>query len=236
MACLAGVCAAALIGASVAARAMLARCSASLLGCGVRDVARQRCVPLCAAAFGGGVACVVGLYGVRLLHALYSNEAASAALFADAACCMCWTAAWGALLCAVVCDLKARLIPRKTCVAIAVSGAFAQVASQGVGSLATGALFGVAAVAACRVLCAWAKARGRPNMVGGGDVRCMAALSIASGSAAFAGCFACYLCAAVAALTGCVLGKMDRHATMPMAPFFCLWLWVGAGGALPAPV
>lgn len=66
-------------------------------------------------------------------------------------------------------------------------------------------------------------------MVGGGDVRCMAALSVASGFAAPAGFAACFLAAAVVALVKCVMGKARAGDAMPLAPYLCVWLWVGAG-------
>lgn len=89
----------------------------------------------------------------------------------------------------------------------------------------------------CDAARAWGDAQGSPAtcdsgascMVGGGDVRCMAALSVASGFAAPAGFAACFLAAAVVALAKCAMGKARAGDAMPLAPYLCVWLWVGAG-------
>ena len=142
----------------------------------------------------------------------------------------CWVMLWFALLTAALCDTAARVIPRETCFAIAGAGSALQLVSCGLASLFAGVVFGVVVALLCAVANRIGNRLGRGSQIGGGDVRCMAAL--ASGSAAFAGFAACFLVVALFALAGRVLGKLKGAATVPLAPFFCVWLWVGAGGVL----
>ena len=64
--------------------------------------------------------------------------------------------------------------------------------------------------------------------VGRGDVRCMGALSLATGAGALCGFAACYTLAGLAALAGCAVGKLKLGDGMPMAPFLSAWLACGA--------
>ena len=64
--------------------------------------------------------------------------------------------------------------------------------------------------------------------MGRGDVRCMGALSLATGAGALCGFAACYTLAGLAALAGCVVGKLKLGDSMPMAPFLSAWLACGA--------
>lgn len=175
----------------------------------------------------GVFALAMGWGAVAFLPGLSGPDAWTVALrFA------CWMILWFALLTAALCDVAARVIPWETCVAIAGAGAALQLASCGLASLLAGAAFGAAVMFLCAAANRIGNRLGRGSQVGGGDVRCMAALSLASGSAAFAGFAACFLVVALFALAGLVLGKLKGAATVPLAPFFCVWLWVGAGGAL----
>lgn len=144
---------------------------------------------------------------------------------------LCWFAMWTALATAVICDTSMRLIPRETCLAIGGAGAIFQGAAGGASALAAGAAFALLSMAACITLNACGRRlRGSP-MVGGGDIRCMAALSVASGQMATAGFIACFSVAAAIAVAGCAAGKWKLSTPLPLAPFFCLWLAVGAGGS-----
>lgn len=200
---------------------------------GFPDAASPGVVSLCATAFGGGAAYMAGVVLAISCAGLPSRTALAAeellyVLVAGAI----WLTMWGALLVAVVCDLGERVIPKETCALLGLAGAVTQGVSQGLESLAWGACFGLALMAGCRMVNKWGRSNRQAPMVGGGDVRCMVALSVASGRAAPFGCAACFACAAFVALVGCASGKMDRRDAMPLAPYFCLWLWVGAGAAL----
>ena len=122
----------------------------------------------------------------------------------------------------VVCDLRARIIPLEACVLVALAGVVAQLTMGGISALVAGALFAALVGAGC--LLANRLACGRTLPVGRGDVRCMAALSLASGPAAPVGLFACYVCAAACSLAGLVAGKLTLKSGFPMAPFLAVWL------------
>lgn len=205
----------------------------SLLDAGLPEAAAPGVVSLCATAFGGGAAYMVGVVVAISCTGMSSRtELAAKELLNTLVASAIWLTMWGALLVAVVCDMGERVIPKETCAFLGLAGAVTQGVSQGLGSLAWGACFGLALMAGCRMVNRWGRFHRQAPMVGGGDVRCMVALSIASGRAAPLGCAACFACAALVALVGCASGKMNRREAMPLAPFFCLWLWVGAGSAL----
>ena len=130
---------------------------------------------------------------------------------------------------AVACDMRARIIPIEACLAIALAGIAVQALMGGATALAAGAAFGMLVVAAC-ALANRAFGRGGAPPVGRGDVRCMAALSLASGFAAPCGMLACYALAAVVSLAGMAAGKLTAKDGIPMAPFLAAWLPVAALG------
>lgn len=140
-----------------------------------------------------------------------------------------------ALMTATVCDLRARVIPIETCVAVAVAGSVFQVVFRGLPALGAGALFAVVIVAGCSILNRLCRARCPTDAVGRGDIRCMAALSLASGMGAFCGFVVCYLAAALFALVGCLLHRLGLKDGVPMAPFLSAWfvcgMATGIGGA-----
>ena len=119
---------------------------------------------------------------------------------------------------ALVCDLRARLLPLECCAVLAVAGGMFQVWMAGVSGLAVGAVFGlvigVACVAANRLF-------GRTGVapVGWGDVRCMVALSLTCGAAVPMGLAVCYVAAAVVSATGLALRTLTVRDGLPMAPF-----------------
>lgn len=127
-----------------------------------------------------------------------------------------------AMAVAVVCDLRARIIPLETCAVVALMGVVAQLALGGVSALVTGSVFATLVGAGC--LLVNRLVRGHMLPVGRGDVRCMVALSLASGSAAPVGLFACYVCAAACSLAGIAAGKLTLKSGFPMAPFLAVWL------------
>lgn len=199
-----------------------------------------------AAGAGGGVfgpgarllgAAVLGLaFGWIALQASRMAGASAppspSAVFRCGLAVLCWTAMWVALAAAALCDVAERLIPRETCWVIGGAGLACQCMVGGVASLGSGAAFALFAVAACAALNGFGRRFRDGPMVGGGDVRCMAALSVASGPLAAAGFAACFSVAAVVALAGCAAGRWGASTPLPLAPFLCLWLAVGAGGSI----
>ncbi|WP_080804035.1 prepilin peptidase [Arabiibacter massiliensis] len=181
-----------------------------------RSEAEQRA--RCAFAPGpwGHAACALGCAG-------WFGAAALCGL--PAAVCAALLACGAAMAVAVACDVQARIIPLETCLALAVGGAAFQLGTGGVRALAAGALIAAVVVAGCaaanRLL-----GRGGGVPVGHGDVRCMAALSLASGPAAPFGLLVCYGCAAAFSLAGLAAGRLAWRGGIPMAPFLALWLAV----------
>lgn len=129
-----------------------------------------------------------------------------------------------AMAVAVECDVSSSVIPRETCYPIALLGGAVQIVDGGLLALAAGAAFALALCAACAGL-GVLLARGRASpAVGGGDVRCMFALALASGWEAPWGFFACYAAAAVWSIIRRVRKGCGWDSTFPMAPFLSLWL------------
>lgn len=163
--------------------------------------------------------------GGALGGALSIDAAGIAALFL-------WVGFHVALLMAALCDLGARLIPREASAAVAACGAMMQAFACGVGALAAGALFGAVCVALCMAANRAGRMFGRGEGIGGGDIACMAALSLASGASACAGCLLSFLAAVAFSLIGWGAGKMNGASTLPMAPFFYAWFLVASAGVL----
>lgn len=134
---------------------------------------------------------------------------------------------------AVVCDLRARTLPLETCALLAVAGALFQLFAQGVAGVAAGAACAVVVVGGCLVANRVAGRRGK-TAVGYGDVRCMAALSLACGATAPLGFAACYACAGAFSLGGLALRRLVPSDGIPMAPFLALWLACGAAANVMA--
>ncbi len=131
-----------------------------------------------------------------------------------------------AMLVAVACDLKARMIPLECCAALAAAGGALQALAAGPAGLAAGLVFAAVAAGACLAANRVA-GRGRALPVGHGDIRCMAALSLATGAAAPAGLLACYMSAAAFSLAGLAARRLTLRSGIPMAPFLSLWLACG---------
>lgn len=142
---------------------------------------------------------------------------------------LCWLAVWAAVLMATACDLAARSIPRETCYLAGAAGIVFQALGAGARSIVAGAAFGGVVVAFCLLCNRVAARRGSGMAVGGGDVRCMMALSLASGFGAFDGFAACFLTAAAGIFVGVALRAIDPGTAVPLAPFFCVWAAFGMG-------
>lgn len=131
-----------------------------------------------------------------------------------------------AMAAGVVCDMKARMIPIECCAALALVGAALQFHASGIAAVAFGCVAAIVVVAACALANRFL-AKGGAWAIGGGDVRCMAALCLASGAACPVGLAACYGAAALYSLAGMALGKLRPRDGVPMAPFLALWLVAG---------
>lgn len=128
-----------------------------------------------------------------------------------------------ALLVAADCDLQSGLIPWETCAAMALSGLLFQAIVFGAEGVISGFLSALVILLVCFFAERLAGRRGG-RAIGGGDVRCIAALSLGSGQVAFAGFAASCLAAALFGLLGVLAKRRSLKEGMPMAPFFLVWL------------
>lgn len=136
-----------------------------------------------------------------------------------------------AMAAAVICDLQARIVPLEACAALAAAGVVFQASTAGLEGVLAGCAFAVFAVLCCLALNRLFGGAGR-TPVGYGDVRCMAALSLASGVATPLGAALCYGGAAAFSLAGIAAGKLSWRSGIPMAPFLAAWLVGGACACL----
>lgn len=151
----------------------------------------------------------------------------------------------GCIVClgwAVVEDLRRRVIPRASCYGIALCGAAVQVAAYGLPGLCWGLGLSVVAVALC-ACSSWAVAAAgsltrrshaggsggsagaseAEPPIGGGDVRLIAALCVATGQAAPFGVVLCAAGTALVCAAGLATGKLRWRDGIPYAPFLALW-------------
>ena len=131
-----------------------------------------------------------------------------------------------AMAAAVICDLQARIVPLEACAALAAAGVVFQASTAGLEGVLAGCAFAVFAVLCCLALNRLFGRTGR-TPVGYGDVRCMAALSLASGVATPLGAALCYGGAAAFSL-----GALLDTVRLPRAAVLAL----AAAGALSAAV
>ena len=129
----------------------------------------------------------------------------------------------GAMAAIVAIDLKQRRIPRQLCWTIAACGGALQLVVCGKDSLFEGIAVGFAVVVACLV----AKRMLGEDSIGGGDVRCMAALSMATGWGAPVGFTACFASAAAWSLAKKLRNRARPGDSFAFAPFLATWLVVG---------
>lgn len=136
-----------------------------------------------------------------------------------------------ALVCGVLSDIQARVIPVECCIVLALAG----VAFQTILCGWSGLLFGMLAALFVAIFC-WATncllSRQESCAIGQGDMRLMVALSLMSGEAALSGAFVSYLLAALVSLVGLCTKRLKLRSGVPMAPFLALWFVVGAGVCL----
>lgn len=160
-------------------------------------------------------------FACAALTAVWSVAAALLPVTAAAAAAL-WLCGLAALV-AAVCDLGSKLIPWESCAAIAASGLLVQALVFGAEGVAYGLVSACAILVVCCVAEALLGSRGG-RAVGGGDLRCMAALSLASGQAAFAGLAASCAAAATYGIVGVLSRRRSLKDGIAMAPFFLLWV------------
>lgn len=155
------------------------------------------------------------------------SDPMSALLIETALACVCCVAM------AVACfyDIRQRIIPNPCCFSIALAGFALQCIACGVHEALSGCFFGMLISALNLGANRLMRRHGKSGM-GFGDVKCMAALSLASGTSAAAACFAGLGAAAVFALAGLASGRMERETGIPLAPFLTVWLLVALGLSL----
>lgn len=188
----------------------------------VRDEEEQRLRCSYRAGPLGRLACAIaGAAGGWLLSLVSPHPVA----FVLAALC------WFALAVGTVCDVRARILPLEVCAAVALAGSTLQLCFGGLEGFGWGCLVAVMVGAVCAVANRLF-ARGKAVPVGRGDMRCMAALSVASGAAAPLGFAACYVTAAAFSLGGMAVGKLTLSDGVPMAPFLGVWLACGIAATL----
>ena len=135
----------------------------------------------------------------------------------------------GAMAGIVLYDDAARIIPRRLCQLLAVAGIVLQASNGGMPAVVIGSIWAIAFyLVSCIAL--WLidgrKGRKEPSL-GGGDVRCMAALSLATGPGAPVGFAACFTAAALWVAIERMRGRIKAGEAFALAPFLALWLAVG---------
>lgn len=134
----------------------------------------------------------------------------------------------------VLSDVRTRLISTRACRILGISGAIYQLANAGIGGLAVGLLSAMAITVANIVFDAVARFRFNGYGIGGGDVRCMAAIALATGQGCFVGALFCCGVAIVWASAMQAKGLRNRGEPFAFAPFMAIWL--GVGVALGSPI
>lgn len=125
---------------------------------------------------------------------------------------------------AVYTDVRRRIIPRKDCYLIALCGSMIQLGFGGVHAWLTGLVFGLMALLFCLgIEKAACHVRLRAGMVGGGDIRLIAALSLATGPWAVWGAFGSAIAAMLWALIGVATSRLSLRDTFPLAPCLACW-------------
>ena len=139
----------------------------------------------------------------------------------------------GALVHLVFTDVRKRIIPRKDCYLIALCGSLLQLGIKGLHAWLTGLGFGLVALLFCLSVEKVARRFSlRSNVLGGGDIRLIVALSLASGPYALWGAFGAALAALLWALAGIATSRLSLADTFPMAPCLACWPLASLGISL----
>lgn len=130
-------------------------------------------------------------------------------------------------------DLRHRIIPRRDCYLIAVCGSVLQFFRGGFSALLAGCGFGLLALGFCvGVEVVGRHASRRKNLLGGGDMRLIVALSLVTGPWAIWGAFGAALVALLWAVIGIASCRMSIKDTFPLAPCLACWPVVSFGVSL----
>lgn len=156
--------------------------------------------------------------------ALSPNAGAAAALFVCA----------GTMAATLVCDMRTHTIPLEACAVLLLGGMLFQASTEGVEGVLCGMLAALVIVGATAAVNRAMRIRFPRGAVGRGDMRCMGALAVATGSGAACGFAACYVLAGLVALLGCLTKRLSVSDGVPMAPFLAVWLAVGTAVGLLA--
>ena len=128
----------------------------------------------------------------------------------------------------VASDMRSRIIPRWLCRLLAGAGCVFQVSLHGLWGLAVGACWAAVFLATTCAAAEIVRRRGgEGDPIGGGDIRCMAALSLATGTGAPFGFAVCFGCAALWAAIARMRKRLLPGEPFAFAPFLALWLGVG---------
>lgn len=131
---------------------------------------------------------------------------------------------------AVRCDVAHRLVPRELCALMAVVGGAFQLLAFGWAAFAGALVFAACAIALCCALSFFVRRLSDEEAappLGGGDVRCIGAIAIATGKGAFLALGAGAIAAALFCTVRFVVCSPNRRKPIPLAPFLMLGLMVG---------
>ena len=129
----------------------------------------------------------------------------------------------------VVEDLRERLLPKKLCRVLAICGCAVQLFLYGSAGFTWGLVYAIAVILSCGIASIGFKQATGEDALGGGDVRCMAALCLASGEWAPLGFAACFCAAGGWGLYRIATRSSTWKDTFPLGPFLAIWLITGLG-------
>ena len=129
----------------------------------------------------------------------------------------------------VLFDMTIRIIPCGLCWLLAGSGLALQAGMHGAGGVAAGACWAIVLYACTRIAAHAVNRRlgSEGAAIGGGDMRCMAALSLATGPYAPCGFAVCFGVAALWAAVARMRKRLLPGEPFAFAPFLALWFAAG---------
>lgn len=139
----------------------------------------------------------------------------------------------GCLIHLVYVDVQRRIIPRKDCYLIALCGSMVQLITVGLSAWLAGFSFGLLALLFCLGVEKLSRRFRVSSMpLGGGDVRLIVALSLATGPWAVWGALGAAVAATLWAIVGLATSRLSLKDTFPMAPCLACWPMVCLGVSL----
>lgn len=128
------------------------------------------------------------------------------------------------------CDRARRLVPYELCVLMGAVGGMFQALAFGGAALASAFVIAACAVAMCCALSLfvrWLSSDEAATPLGGGDVRCVGAIALATGNDALLALGVGAFAAALFCVARFAVRSQNRHDPIPLAPFLMLGLVVG---------